>query len=227
MQGFLKPYQVAQIKKKNPPGTRIELDGMDGERDMPVGLKGTVQYVDDAGQLGMSWDNGRTLSLIPNEDQFHIIQPEQRTKDNKIRVLVVEPGKAPYAQQIENDYRAMQKLVDGSIEFFPLPELGCHLYCNDKGKLNGLPGNRRLDNKDIICGTFFICADDGHGNDISLNDKQLRYYTERFREPERYTDEEAHHVECVIKSMPSASDSIEDVMRMLGLLQDGNDEMER
>jgi hypothetical protein len=175
----------------------------------------------------MSWDNGRTLSLIPNEDQFHIIQPEQRTKDNKIRVLVVEPGKAPYAQQIENDYRAMQKLVDGSIEFFPLPELGCHLYCNDKGKLNGLPGNRRLDNKDIICGTFFICADDGHGNDISLNDKQLRYYTERFREPERYTDEEAHHVECVIKSMPSASDSIEDVMRMLGLLQDGNDEMER
>lgn len=52
MQGFLKPYQVEQIKKKYPIGTRIELDGMDNERDMPVGLKGTVQYVDDAGHNG-------------------------------------------------------------------------------------------------------------------------------------------------------------------------------
>lgn len=175
----------------------------------------------------MAWQNGRSLALIPNEDQFHIIQPEQKPEGNKIRVLVVEPGKAPYTQQIENDYRAMQKLVDGCIEFVPLPELSCHLYCNEEGKLIGMPGNRRLDNKDIICGSFFICAGDENGNDISLNDEQLRYYTERFREPEQYTDEEAHHVECEIKIMPSASDSIEDVMRMLGLLRDGNDGMER
>lgn len=227
MQGFLKPYQVEQIKKKYPPGSRIELDGMENERDMPVGLKGTVRYVDDAGQLGMLWDNGRTLSLIPNEDRFHLIPPEQQTEENQIRVLVVEPGKTPYAQHIENDYREMQKLVDGGIEFVPLPEPDCHLYCNDEGKLNGMPGNRRMDHGDIICGTFFICADDGEGNDISLSDKQLQYYTERFQEPEHYTDEEAHHFEYEIKVMPSASDSIEDVMRMLGLLQDGNDGMER
>ncbi len=227
MQGFLKPYQVEQIKKKYPPGSRIELDGMENERDMPVGLKGTVRYVDDAGQLGMLWDNGRTLSLIPNADLFHILQSEQKQEENQICVLVVEPGKAPYAKHIENDYREMQKLVDGCIEFVPLPETDCHIYCNDEGKLTGMPGNRRLDNKDIICGTFFICADNGYGNDISLNDEQIKYYTERFREPEHYTDEEAHHAECVIKIMPSASDSIEDVMRMLGFLQDGNDGMER
>ena len=35
MQGFLKPYQVEQIKKKYPVGTRIQLDHMEGERDMP------------------------------------------------------------------------------------------------------------------------------------------------------------------------------------------------
>lgn len=32
MQGFLKPYQVGQIKKKYPVGTRIVLDHMEGER---------------------------------------------------------------------------------------------------------------------------------------------------------------------------------------------------
>ncbi len=228
MQGFLKPYQVEQIKKKYPIGTRIELDGMDNERDMPVGLKGTVQYVDDASQLGMSWDNGRTRSLIPNEDRFHIIQSEQKQEqeENQIRVLVVEPGKAPYAKQIENDYRAMQKLVDGCIEFVPLPEPDCHLYCNDEGKLNGLPGNRRLDHGDIICGTFIICADDGEGNDTSLNDKQLQYYTERFQEPEQYTDEEAHRFEYEIKVMPPASNDMEDILRMMGFLG-ASDEIER
>ena len=41
------------------------------EADMPQGLEGTVQYVDDAGQLGISWDNGRSLSLIPGVDSFH------------------------------------------------------------------------------------------------------------------------------------------------------------
>ena len=33
--------------------------------------EGTVQYVDDAGQLGISWDNGRSLSVIPGVDSFH------------------------------------------------------------------------------------------------------------------------------------------------------------
>jgi len=51
MEGFLKPYQVEQIKKKYPVGTKIQLDHMDGERDMPDGLSGEIKFVDDQGQL--------------------------------------------------------------------------------------------------------------------------------------------------------------------------------
>lgn len=44
---------------------------------IPSGSRGTVQFVDDAGQLIMKWDNGSSLSLIPGEDRFHVIQPEE------------------------------------------------------------------------------------------------------------------------------------------------------
>ena len=41
------------------------------------GMRGTVRYVDDAGQVGVIWDNGRSLSLIPGVDSFRkLIQQE-------------------------------------------------------------------------------------------------------------------------------------------------------
>ena len=43
----------------------------------PPGTKGTVQYVDDMGQLGVRWDNGSSLSLIPGEDNFRKEAPKK------------------------------------------------------------------------------------------------------------------------------------------------------
>ena len=63
--------KVARLREQYPAGTRICLNSMDGEAGMPEGLEGSVQYVDDAGQLGVKWDNGRSLSLIPGEEYFH------------------------------------------------------------------------------------------------------------------------------------------------------------
>ena len=70
--------QVARIKAQYPSGTRIRLDHMDDPyAPIPAGTEGVVQAVDDAGQLMMKWDNGRSLSLIPGEDSFSIIQQEE------------------------------------------------------------------------------------------------------------------------------------------------------
>lgn len=56
------------------------------------------------------------------------------------------------------------------------------LYCNDEGKINGLPSNRRLGG-DIIAGTFFICGSDGGEYDCSLTDEQIAHYKGRFAAP--------------------------------------------
>ncbi len=68
---------VMRIKKAYPVGTRIELSDMAGETEMPAGLTGTVEFVDDRGQIHMKWDNGSRLALIPEEDSFKKIQEQQ------------------------------------------------------------------------------------------------------------------------------------------------------
>jgi hypothetical protein len=61
-------------KEMYPKGTRIELIDMDDPyASIESGTKGTVEFVDDIGQIHMKWDNGRTLALIPGEDSFKVI----------------------------------------------------------------------------------------------------------------------------------------------------------
>lgn len=69
---------VQRMKNNYPVGTRIELISMD-DPYAPVepGTRGTVAYVDDIGQLGMKWDNGRSLSLVPGEDSFRKLTQEE------------------------------------------------------------------------------------------------------------------------------------------------------
>ena len=50
---------------------------MDDPHAPPPGTKGTVQYVDDMWQLGVRWDNGSSLSLIPGEDNFRKEAPKK------------------------------------------------------------------------------------------------------------------------------------------------------
>lgn len=70
--------EVKAIKEMYPEGTRVELIHMDDPyAPVPAGTKGTVEFVDDMGQISMKWDNGRTLALIPEIDEFKIIKEEK------------------------------------------------------------------------------------------------------------------------------------------------------
>lgn len=69
-----------RIKECYPVGTRIRLGHMSDPQAVPSGTEGTVTYVDDIGQIGMKWDNGRTLSLVPGEDSFSVISRPEKTE---------------------------------------------------------------------------------------------------------------------------------------------------
>ena len=53
---------------------------------------------------------------------------------------------------------------------------------NEEGKINGMQGNRRLEN-DIIAGPFFIIRDDGEDYS-SLTNEDINKYMEQFKNPD-------------------------------------------
>lgn len=61
---------IKRLQEEYPAGTRIVLESMNDPHAPPPGTKGTVVYVDDMGQIGMKWDNGSSLSLMPGLDSF-------------------------------------------------------------------------------------------------------------------------------------------------------------
>lgn len=48
---------------------------------IPSGTKGTVEFVDDMGTVFCKFDNGRSFGMIPGEDNFHVIQPEENLSE--------------------------------------------------------------------------------------------------------------------------------------------------
>jgi hypothetical protein len=40
---------------------------------LPTGLEGTITAVDDIGTIHVKWDNGRTLGLTQDGDEFEIL----------------------------------------------------------------------------------------------------------------------------------------------------------
>ncbi len=85
-QNFPSKQQIERYRKEYPPGTRIELIHMDDPyAPVPSGTRGTVQLVDDAGQIHMKWDNGRTLALVPGEDSFRKIDDDPTEALEKTR----------------------------------------------------------------------------------------------------------------------------------------------
>ena len=73
--------EIAELRLNYPPGTRIMLDHMDDNWAVPRGTRGSVTQVDDAGTIHMKWDNGRSLGIVPQVDQFRKLTEQERLEE--------------------------------------------------------------------------------------------------------------------------------------------------
>jgi hypothetical protein len=74
-----------RMQKLYPEGTRLVLNNMnDPYAPVSPGTRGTVDFVDDAGQIHMKWDNGRTLAIVPSEDDFRKLTDEELAEESEI-----------------------------------------------------------------------------------------------------------------------------------------------
>lgn len=112
--------------------------------------------------------------------------------NEKMTVLVVEPGMSPYVKEIDSGLKSLQSEVGGWIEaVYPFEE-EVALICNEEGKLSELPLNRALRGDyggvyDIIAGTFLVVGL-GEEDFCFLSDEYIKKFSDRFKTPEKFAE---------------------------------------
>lgn len=124
--------------------------------------------------------------LVRRERLCNATRGRQRMKEN-LRILMVEPRKAPYEASIPHELTAMQQTVGGLIEVVRNGD-GTLIISNEEGKLLGMEGNRRIPG-DVLAGPFFVVGDAGE-TFRSLTEEELERYRERFAEIEEISPQE-------------------------------------
>ena len=111
-------------------------------------------------------------------------------EENTLSVLKIAPGQYPQQVEIDNDLKALQQAVGGSIgASYPFENPVAIVY-NDDGKLMGLPLNRALWDEDglmynVIAGTFLVVGL-GEEDFVSLSPELAQKYEEEFHQPEAF-----------------------------------------
>lgn len=169
----------------------------------PAGYKGRSLSVSDVVEV-ISTDGESTFHYCDSIG-FQKVDFEpyltETLKEEKIKVVLCEPGKCTKVAEIENTLEGLQAAVKGDIEaFYPFEEAVC-IVCNEEGKFNGMEPNRAVyggDKQimDIIFGPFFICDCSGE-NFGSLSKEQLEKYSKKYQYPERL-----FRINGEIKSIP-------------------------
>jgi len=175
-----------------------EIDGKDPEDafsafnfDHPENFHGRSMSVSDVVEIAESESTEAGFYFCDTVGFKKIdFDPKQtQTLDNKIRVVLCEPGKYARIADIDSSLRGLQQTVGGLIKAtYPFDEATC-IVCNEEGKINGLPLNRSIKENgkilDIIAGPFFICGCNTE-RFSSLTEAQQKKYLRQFHYPEQF-----------------------------------------
>ena len=166
---------------------KFNIDHPEGYKGRSLSVSDVVEIVDAEGaDKGFYYCDNIGFSKVE-------FDPEEAEpyKDEKIKVLMVEPGKKAYEKEIGTSLEEMYAALDCECiqTFYPYEDLVV-IVCDDEGKINGGRPNRAVygeDGKmmDIICGKVFI-ADCSTSSFKSLPDDMMAKYKKQFLLPERF-----------------------------------------
>jgi len=71
---FPSKAEIERLCRQYPIGTKVELVSMNDKQAPPAGTVGRVWGVDDAGSILVRWENGSSLNLIPEADEFKVLE---------------------------------------------------------------------------------------------------------------------------------------------------------
>ena len=114
-----------------------------------------------------------------------------------MKVLYIEPLRAPRVVEIEHTLFEMRRLVDGDIAATYPWDDKVALVHNDNAIAEGKPMNRVLEDFDIVRGSFFL-AGLGEEDFTDLPEALVKKYTEKFKYPEVFIPAPDGHI-AVIK----------------------------
>ena len=110
--------------------------------------------------------------------------------ENTLSVLKIAPGQHPQQVEIDNNLKALQEAVGGTIAaVYPFAD-PVAIICNDDGKLIGLPLNRALRDEngqmyDVVAGTFLVVGL-GEEDFASLTPELAEKFEKKFHQPEDF-----------------------------------------
>lgn len=161
--------------------------------DHPTGYRGRSLSVSDIVEIIESKTDPKFYFCDTEGFKRVDFEPDltQPMKEEKLRVLMVEPGKKAYEKVIGTTLNDMYAALDCDCiqAVYPYDDLVA-IVCDDEGKLKQSKPNRAIfdsDGKvaDIICGKFFVC-DCSTQNFRSLPDDMMQKYKKQFLLPERF-----------------------------------------
>ena len=117
------------LRNMYPPGCRVELEDMEADPYIKLcpGDLGTVQFVDDAGQIHVSWDCGHSLAMVFGVDHCRCIMREERLQEILQRIQAM-----PF-ENLEKMERYVMEKLSGAFPKLSFQEKEGHEVLVDMG----------------------------------------------------------------------------------------------
>ncbi|MBO5435946.1 DUF4314 domain-containing protein [bacterium] len=132
---------INNIKRMYPIGEKIRLISIKNEPQMPSGLEGIIETIDGIGQIHVKWDNGSSLALNIDADEFELIETSFETSSsengpgNQCNVRIGNAHLVAYeiGDSVDDDYKGIriEYVADDDLGLTPFrPAVSLEMNCD-------------------------------------------------------------------------------------------------